>query len=196
MSRNPYDDLPQLPAFDLRSAGPLGERKTLYAGVHDDRYVLDTGVRNASNWLGDADGMPVSAFAGRTSTRAAYLQDVWGFAPAWALTLGGRLEQWRRKVGRRGGTCRWRKADGRSGRGFRNQCGRHRRGPVSEQLRRHRPQRRRHQQAGEGKRQPPSPPRFHTVVAPDRHAAVLDVKRGKFKPLLAAAFRSSCFADK
>jgi len=81
--------------FDLRSSGPLGDRHMLYVGVHGDRYVLDTRVRNASNWLGDADGTPVSAFAGRSQTRAAYLQDVWSFADAWALTLGGRLEQWR-----------------------------------------------------------------------------------------------------
>jgi iron complex outermembrane receptor protein len=81
--------------FDLRSSGPLGDRHRLYAGVHGDRYVLDTRVRNASDWLGDADGSPVSAFAGRTQTRAAYLQDVWSFAEAWTLTLGARLEQWR-----------------------------------------------------------------------------------------------------
>lgn len=81
-------------SFDLRSSGPLGDQNTLYTGVHDDRYALDTRVRNASDWLGDADGTPVSAFAGRTQTRAAYLQNVWSFAPAWALTLGGRLEQW------------------------------------------------------------------------------------------------------
>lgn len=81
--------------FDLRSSGPLGDRHVLYAGVHGDRYVLDSRVRNASDWRGDADGAPVSAFAGRTQTRALYLQDVWSFADAWALTLGGRLEQWR-----------------------------------------------------------------------------------------------------
>ncbi|MEO7067890.1 MAG: TonB-dependent receptor [Rhodanobacter sp.] len=81
--------------FDLRSSGPIGDHHILYAGIHGDRYVLDTRVRNASTWLGDADGTPVSAFAGRTQTRAAYLQDVWSFADAWALTVGGRLEQWR-----------------------------------------------------------------------------------------------------
>lgn len=81
--------------FDLRSSGPLGERHLLYAGAHGDRYVLDSRVRNASDWRGDADGARVSAFAGRTQTRALYLQDVWSFADAWALTLGGRLEQWR-----------------------------------------------------------------------------------------------------
>ena len=81
--------------FDLRSSGPLGNHHRLYAGVHGDRYVLDTRVRNASDWLGDADGSPVSAFAGRTQTRAVYLQDVWSFAEAWTLTLGGRVEQWR-----------------------------------------------------------------------------------------------------
>ena len=81
--------------FDLRSSGPLGERHMLYAGLHGDRYVLETRVRNASDWRGAADGTPVSTFAGRSQTRAAYLQDVWSFANAWSLTLGGRLEQWR-----------------------------------------------------------------------------------------------------
>ncbi|MEO7067527.1 MAG: TonB-dependent receptor, partial [Rhodanobacter sp.] len=81
--------------FDLRSSGPLGNQHMLYAGIHGDRYVLNTRVRNASNWLGGADGTPISAFAGRTQTRAAYLQDVWSFADTWALTTGGRLEQWR-----------------------------------------------------------------------------------------------------
>lgn len=81
--------------FDLRSDGPLGDQNHLYAGIHADRYMLDTSVRNASDWLGDADGSQVSLFAGRTQTRAAYLQDAWSFAPAWMLTLGGRLEQWR-----------------------------------------------------------------------------------------------------
>ncbi len=81
--------------FDLRSSGSVGEQHMLYAGVHGDRYVLDTHVRNASHWRGDADGTPVSTFAGRTQTRAAYVQDVWSFAPAWTLTLGARLEQWR-----------------------------------------------------------------------------------------------------
>jgi iron complex outermembrane receptor protein len=82
-------------SFDLRGSGPVGDRHMLYAGVHGDRYVLDTRVRNASNWRGAADGDLASSFAGRTQTRAAYLQDVWSFADAWALTLGGRLEQWR-----------------------------------------------------------------------------------------------------
>lgn len=89
--------------FDLRSSGPLGERHMLYAGVHGDRYVLDSRVRNTSQWRNDAaDGALVSTFAGRTQTRAAYLQDVWSFAPTWTLTLGGRLEQWRAYGGRLG----------------------------------------------------------------------------------------------
>jgi len=90
--------------FDLRSSGPLGDRHMLYAGMHGDRYVLDSRVRNAGDWRGDADGAQVSAFAGRTQTRALYLQDVWSFADAWALTLGGRLEQWRAYGGLRANT--------------------------------------------------------------------------------------------
>ncbi len=81
--------------IDLRSSGAIGDHHLLYAGVHGDRYVLNSRVRNASDWRGDADGAPVSAFAGRTQTRAAYLQDVWSLAETLALTLGGRLEQWR-----------------------------------------------------------------------------------------------------
>ncbi|MFK2918245.1 TonB-dependent receptor [Dyella koreensis] len=81
--------------WDLRSSGPLGEQHMLYAGLHGDRYILDSRVNNASDWRGNADGSQQSAFGGRTRTYAAYLQDVWSFAPAWALTLGGRWEQWR-----------------------------------------------------------------------------------------------------
>ncbi|MBA2077805.1 TonB-dependent receptor [Rhodanobacter sp. PCA2] len=81
--------------LDLRSSGPLGDANMLYAGAHVDRYRLDSRVRAASNWRGPADGPQVSAYGGRTQTRALYLQDVWSFAEAWALTAGGRWEQWR-----------------------------------------------------------------------------------------------------
>ncbi|MFC5740263.1 TonB-dependent receptor [Dyella tabacisoli] len=81
--------------LDLRSSGPLGEQQQLYVGAHGDRYVLDSQVRTASDWRSQGDGVPLSAFGGRTQTRAIYLQDVWSFAPAWAFTAGGRWEQWR-----------------------------------------------------------------------------------------------------
>ncbi|WP_338030333.1 TonB-dependent receptor [Frateuria soli] len=87
--------------LDLRSSGPLGDTHMLYAGLHGDRYVLDSRVHAATDWRGPADGPLTSAFAGRTQTRAAYLQDVWSFADAWALTLGARREQWRAYGGRR-----------------------------------------------------------------------------------------------
>ncbi|TAM33070.1 MAG: TonB-dependent receptor [Rhodanobacter sp.] len=84
---------------DLRSSGPLGDENLLYAGAHLDRYQLDSRVRAASDWRGPADGPLVTAYGGRTQTRALYLQDVWSFAPAWALTAGGRWEQWRASKG-------------------------------------------------------------------------------------------------
>jgi iron complex outermembrane receptor protein len=87
--------------LDLRSSGPLSDTHMLYAGLHGDRYVLDSRVHSAGDWRGAADGPLTDAFAGRTQTRAAYLQDVWSFAPAWALTLGARWEQWRAYAGRR-----------------------------------------------------------------------------------------------
>lgn len=88
--------------LDLRSSGPLSETHMLYAGVHADRYVLDSHVRAASHWRGVADGALTGRFDGRTQTRALYVQDVWSFADAWALTAGARLEQWRAYGGRRG----------------------------------------------------------------------------------------------
>jgi iron complex outermembrane receptor protein len=82
--------------FDFGASGPLGENNTLYTGAHFDRYLLDSRVFTAADWRGDAEnGAHVSAYGGRTQTRALYVQDVWDFAPAWALTLGARWEQWR-----------------------------------------------------------------------------------------------------
>lgn len=86
--------------LDLRSAGAIGTRHMLYVGLHDDRYVLDSRVRQASAWRDHADGPLLNVFAGRTQTRAAYLQDVWSFSPNWALTVGARWEQWRAYGGR------------------------------------------------------------------------------------------------
>jgi iron complex outermembrane recepter protein len=80
--------------LDLRSSGPLGGENMLYAGAHLDRYRLDSRVHAASDWLGPADGPLVSAYGGRTQTSAFYLQDVWSFANAWALTMGARWERW------------------------------------------------------------------------------------------------------
>jgi iron complex outermembrane receptor protein len=96
--------------LDLRSSGPLGDTHMLYAGLHGDRYVLDSRVHTANDWRGAADGPITSAFAGRTQTRAAYLQDVWSVSADWALTLGARWEQWRAYGGQRadaGGVLRY-----------------------------------------------------------------------------------------
>lgn len=82
--------------FDLRTSGPLGDNNTFYAGAHLDRYLLDSRVFAVADWRGDAkDGGRISAYAGRTRTRAVYVQDEWDFTPAWTLTLGARWEQWR-----------------------------------------------------------------------------------------------------
>jgi iron complex outermembrane receptor protein len=81
--------------LDLRASGPLGENHTLSLGAHVDRYVLASTVRATGNWRGAADGARTAAFSGRTQTDALYAQDEWALAPAWTLTLGARLEQWR-----------------------------------------------------------------------------------------------------
>lgn len=81
--------------FDLRTSGPLGGNHMLYAGMHFDRYLLDSRVHAAADWRGDMTGALTRAYRGRTATRALYLQDIWDFAPHWMLTLGLRWEQWR-----------------------------------------------------------------------------------------------------
>lgn len=81
--------------FDLRMHGPLGQNHTLYAGVHLDRYRLDSRVHATDDWRGDERSALLKAFGGRTTTAAIYVQDTWSFDPAWLLTLGARVEHWR-----------------------------------------------------------------------------------------------------
>lgn len=86
--------------LDLRSAGPLGGNHLLQAGLHLDRYRLDSRVFAIADWRGDTDRSTRNrAYGGRTQTRAVYLQDTWDFVPDWTLTLGARWEQWQARDG-------------------------------------------------------------------------------------------------
>lgn len=66
-------------------------------GVHVDRYTLNNPTFATPTWTGGADSTADRYTDGRGKTRTAslWLQDAWRFAPAWKLTLGGRLEDWK-----------------------------------------------------------------------------------------------------
>ncbi len=81
--------------LDLRSGGPVGDNHLLQAGLHLDRYDLDSRVHTLDDWRHGRRGTRTRAYGGRTLTRAVYLQDTWDVAPAWTLVLGARWEQWR-----------------------------------------------------------------------------------------------------
>lgn len=85
--------------WDLRTHGSLGPDHTLYVGMHLDRYLLDSRVHATDDWRGDGHGALLSAFGGRTTTGAVYVQDNWSFQPDWLLTLGLRAERWRASDG-------------------------------------------------------------------------------------------------
>lgn len=81
---------------DLRSVGPVGDNHLLHAGLHLDRYTLDSRAFALDDWRhGQRRDTRTRAYGGRTMTRAVYLQDTWDFTPAWTLTAGVRWEQWR-----------------------------------------------------------------------------------------------------
>lgn len=71
-------------------------------GYHYDHYELDSKVYTNSDWRDGASTALRSVFAGQTETQAIYAQDAWTFLPAWKLTLGGRLENWRATDGKLG----------------------------------------------------------------------------------------------
>jgi len=80
-----------------RPDGPGGAHE-VSVGLHDDHYRLNNPTYNTSNWQsGPASGNGTLYTSGRgdTETMAVWAQDAWKFAPAWRLTTGLRLEQWR-----------------------------------------------------------------------------------------------------
>ncbi|HEX3863905.1 MAG TPA: TonB-dependent receptor [Stellaceae bacterium] len=66
-------------------------------GAHRDQYTLNNPTYNADNWMtspDDGNGTLFTEAKGKTETYALWAQDAWKFAPAFKLTLGGRLESW------------------------------------------------------------------------------------------------------
>jgi iron complex outermembrane receptor protein len=85
---------------DLRPQNP--ERSHWIAvGAHGDRYELRNTAWDTPDWLSGAPAVFNNAFAGKTATAAAYVQDTWAFAQDWKLIPGVRYEHWRASDGRR-----------------------------------------------------------------------------------------------
>jgi iron complex outermembrane receptor protein len=68
---------------------------TVSAGVHSDYYDLYNPTYNTLDWHGDATTTVATEGDGKTQTLAAWIQDRWRIRPDLALTVGGRLENWR-----------------------------------------------------------------------------------------------------
>ena len=83
-----------------RPFGVAGEHEVSF-GLHGDQYRLVNPTYAASDWttFGSQLGRQYASGRGTTETGALWLQDAWHFAPAWTLTLGGRLESWQASDG-------------------------------------------------------------------------------------------------
>lgn len=68
---------------------------TIGFGLHGDWFTLDSQRYATTDWIGGAPGALALQSGGKTRTYAAWAQDVWRFAPALTLTVGGRYEWWK-----------------------------------------------------------------------------------------------------
>ena len=86
--------------FDARAFWrPMGKDgpHEITFGYHADLYVLNNPTYRTTTWYSgpDSTNQLYTRGDGKTETTAAWLQEVWRFAPLWKLTLGGRWEDWR-----------------------------------------------------------------------------------------------------
>ncbi len=70
-------------------------------GYHLNHYTMQSLTHNTADWMSGAPTTPVATFSGETALQAFFVQDVWRFAPGWALTLGARYESWQATDGAR-----------------------------------------------------------------------------------------------
>jgi iron complex outermembrane receptor protein len=64
-------------------------------GLHRDQEIFAQAKFAMQDWISADAGALTSQAKGRTATDAAWLQDIWQFAPRLKAMLGGRLEDWR-----------------------------------------------------------------------------------------------------
>ncbi len=73
----------------------LAATNTLSAGVHDDRFKVNSNGYATADWRNGGDGALVQASRGKTRTAALWVQDELRIAAPLTLTIGGRYEWWR-----------------------------------------------------------------------------------------------------
>jgi iron complex outermembrane receptor protein len=81
--------------FDAKGAFHPGDANTISAGVHWDRYVVNSNRYATTDWIGGGEGALNQASRGKTQTAALWAQDEIRIAMPLTLTLGGRFEWWR-----------------------------------------------------------------------------------------------------
>ena len=67
---------------------------TIDLGYHLDYYHLRQTVNASNDWMGSQKEGLTSLSSGNTKTHAVYVQDKWQISPEWALTMGGRQENY------------------------------------------------------------------------------------------------------
>jgi iron complex outermembrane receptor protein len=83
--------------LDLKGAwrSDAAATHTLSAGLHADRFTLQSNRYQTDDWRTGAQGRLDLRSAGRTRTLAGWTQDAWHLLPALTATIGGRYEAWR-----------------------------------------------------------------------------------------------------
>lgn len=81
--------------FDAKGAFRPDDLNTISAGVHWDRYVVDSNRYATTDWIRGSAGALNQASRGKTRTTAIWAQDEISIAAPLTLTLGGRYEWWR-----------------------------------------------------------------------------------------------------
>ncbi|MEP6781011.1 MAG: TonB-dependent receptor, partial [Gemmatimonadaceae bacterium] len=85
--------------LDLKGAwhpGGLLARNIVTFGLHDDEYRLVNPTYNTPDWTtGTVHSNVATEGDGKTSTKAAWAQDMFRITPNLQLTVGGRYEKWR-----------------------------------------------------------------------------------------------------
>jgi iron complex outermembrane recepter protein len=76
-------------------AGGRGGAHTVSFGAHYDEYTLRNPTYTTTEWTSGAFTGTATEGRGSTRTRAAWMQDKWRLSDAFAVTFGGRFEQWR-----------------------------------------------------------------------------------------------------
>lgn len=82
--------------LDLKGAwrSDAGATHTLSAGLHADRFTLESDRYATTDWLTGTQGALDLRSAGRTRTIAGWAQDAWAVAGPLTLTTGVRVERW------------------------------------------------------------------------------------------------------